>query len=519
MSNSVMPTAGRFINWRQIGKGAHGVVYGAFDNKLKCEVALKLLNKQACKNQRLIEGMRHEVLISRQLRHPNICPIHDLYEGPEGIGIVMDLIEGIDLKDWITAHRGQTLATAPERLNLLINICQALVVAHSRIVHRDLKPANIFLRNGDIGNPVIMDFGISVLSGLGDGEISGTPRYMAPEQYTAPGAVDQRCDLFALGIIAYELFTDDIPPNSLRHVMKTKAPPRIPLEDIKPPSVFCPVVPPILDRLILQLTAYERADRPASANEVLSVLQRVTLKSPDVTPGAGAARERRRVLIPGGTYCLGSPPTAANANEKPSRRIKLSPFLIDACPVSNRDYAAFALATGRPPPSLAGHPEFGHENHPVVGITFKEAEIFAVWAGGKLPTEAQWERAARGDVKFAEFPWGQDAPQPSQANINNVWRTTSPIDAHPSGCNPFGLWDMCGNVWNWCADVFDADFYRSLESDCVDPINNAPTGPRSLRGGSYQSFTSMGRCAFRSGADPDERRSDIGFRLVYACNE
>ena len=74
---------------------------------------------------------------------------------------------------------------------------------------------------------------------------------------------------------------------------------------------------------------------------------------------------------------------------------------------------------------------------------------------------------------------------------------------------------MCGNVWNWCADVFDAAFYRSLENDCVDPINNATTGPRSLRGGSYQSFSGMGRCAFRSCADPGERRSDIGFRLVY----
>ncbi|OHC76334.1 MAG: hypothetical protein A3G18_08855 [Rhodospirillales bacterium RIFCSPLOWO2_12_FULL_58_28] len=510
-----MPTAGRFTEWRQIGKGAHGVVHGAFDNKLECEVAIKLLNKQARENRRLVEGMRREVVISRQLRHPNICPIHDIYEGPEGVGIVMDLIEGIDLKEWSAAHKGQMSATAPERLNLLIRVCEALVVAHSCIVHRDLKPANIFLKNGDIGKPVIMDFGISVLGGLGDGEISGTPRYMAPEQYTAPGAVDQRCDLFALGIIAYELFTGNVPPNSLRNVMKTKEPPRIPLEDIDPPSVFCPVIPPVLDRLILQLTAYERADRPSSADEALSVLRRVILKSPDVTPGAGAAYERKRVAVPGGTDYLGSPPTSANANEKPPRRVKLSPFLIDACPVSNRDYMTFIRATGRPLPPLAGHPEFGRENHPVVSVTFEEAGIFAVWAGGKLPTEAQWERAARGGVRFAEYPWGQDAPQPSQANINNVWRATSPVDAHPSGRNPFGIWDMCGNVWNWCADVFDAAFYRSLENDCVDPINNAPTGPRSLRGGSYQSFSGMGRCAFRSCADPGERRSDIGFRLVY----
>jgi len=513
--DNLMCAAERYVSWRRVGSGAHGVVYRVFDNELQCEVAIKLLNEQASLNRTLVEGLGREVLISRQLRHPNICPIHDLYDGSRGIGIVMDFIEGSELGNWLKGNKGHTLETAPQRLSLLISLTEALVIAHTRIVHRDLKPSNIFLVGGSVLNPVIMDFGISIIGHSGDDEICGTPKYMAPEQFLAAETVDPRSDLFALGIMAYEIFTDRVPPNSLRNVLKTRQPPCLSLEDIPPPSTYCPVIPPILDRLILQLTSYSQGDRPASAAEVLKVLRSVALGSPDVHPGAGAMLKRERVPIPAAADHLGSPPASRNANEKPQRRVHLSSYLIDVFPVTNRDYKTFVQHTGRPPAPLSDDPAFGLDDHPVVGITFDEAAIFAKWAGGKLPSEARWEHAARGGIKFAEYPWGNQPPTPTQANINGIWKATSPVNTHPLGCNPFGLWDMCGNTWEWCADFFDPSFYQHLRNDCADPVNDKHSAERSIRGGSFQTFTSMGRCAFRGHADPLDRRSDIGFRLVY----
>ena len=508
-----MDAEDRFIDWRRLGSGAHAVVYQAYDQELLCDVAVKLLNDEARIDPNLVAGMRREVLISRQLRHPNICPIHDIYEGPRGVGIVMDVLSGCDLRDWLKENKGHTLRSAVQRLDLIKTITETLAVAHREIVHRDLKPSNIFLIDGDISRPVIMDFGISIMGESADLGICGTPKYMAPEQYEAPEKIDLRSDLFSLGIMAYEILTDHIPPNSLRSILKTRQVPRMKLEDIQPPSKYCPVIPPELDRLIVQMTAYSMADRPTSAVEVLSVLQGLEMKSPEIRPGRGGQLDH--VKIPGGVGYLGSPPSGPNSNEKPAKRVELSSFKISATPITNKQYREFVTAVGVPPSHLSDDPVFGRDDHPVVGITKSEATEYSIWAGGRLPTEAEWERAARGARKFSEYPWGDEPPKPMQSNIDGVWKTTSPIMAHPLGKNDFGLWDMCGNVWEWCADAYDPEFYRTLENDVLNPLNDGQTRFQVIRGGSFESFAVMGRCAFRGSAEMAIRRSDIGFRIVY----
>ena len=174
----------RFVDWRPVGAGGSADVYRVFDSELGIPLAIKILKQAHQDDRRYIESLRREVLISRRLRHPNICPIHDLYEGERGVGIVMDLIEGQDLKQWLKAQRGRLLETMPKRLALFAKLCAALAVAHSLIIHRDLKPANIFLRKGDITDPVIMDFGLSSRDEADGHQLEGgTPKYMAPEQY------------------------------------------------------------------------------------------------------------------------------------------------------------------------------------------------------------------------------------------------------------------------------------------------------------------------------------------------
>jgi len=514
----------RYENWRLLGRGGTATVYRVFDAELRYDVAIKVLNPDVLANSSLRETMlrsiRGEVLISRLLRHENICPVHDLYDGPRGFGVVMDIVEGIELRRWMDVHRNDLLATAPGRLALLRRLTGALAVAHTRIVHRDLKPQNIFLRHGQIDQPVIMDFGFSVLGAkVGTSELSSafTPKYMAPEQFEAPATVDQRADLWALGIMAYELFTGRVPPNSLQHVLTTGRVPRVPLEEIDPPSRYNAAVPPPLDRLILQLMDYRPERRIASADDLLAALRSVELTdAPDAGQGdALTERRSRAVPVPGGDHHLGTRAGGTRPNELPGRRIRLSPFLIDPRPVTNADYNTFAVATGNPLPPLHDTrlPDFGR--HPVVGITHAEALAYARWVGGTLPTEAQWECAARGGVPFAEYPWGGDPPGPTRANIDGVSATTTPVGSFAEGRNPYGLDDMCGNVWEWCLDAYEDGFYRTLPKDALDPVNTRAGGPRVLRGGSFQSFAVMGRCAFRSSAPPDERRSDIGFRVAY----
>ncbi|WP_434620413.1 bifunctional serine/threonine-protein kinase/formylglycine-generating enzyme family protein [Azospirillum sp. B2RO_4] len=521
-SGAVQPR-GRYENWRRLGRGGTATVYRVFDAELNYDVAIKVLNPDVLADSSLrdtmLRSIRSEVLISRLLRHENICPIHDIYDGPRGFGVVMDIVDGVELRQWMDANRNGLRDTATDRLELLKHLTGALAVAHTRIVHRDLKPQNIFLRGGDIGRPVIMDFGFSVLGAkvAGDFLEAYTPKYMAPEQFEAPETVDRRADLWALGIIAYELFTGRVPPNSLQNLLSTGQVPRIAIEHIDPPSRYNAAVPPALDRLILQLMAYRPERRIQAAEELLDALRVVELLS---EPGDGGrertGRRDHAVLICGGEHHLGTRAgVGVLPNELPGRRIRLSPFLIDPRPVTVADFAEFVTATGHPAPPLLDKRLASAASHPVVAVTHADAQAYARWVGGFLPTEAQWECAARGGVPFADYPWGSEPPGPTRANIGRASTMTSPVGSYAEGRNPYGLDDLCGNVWEWCQDVYDDAFYRTLTKDAPDPVNSRGSGPRVLRGGSFESVPVQGRCAFRSSAPPGERRGDVGFRVAY----
>lgn len=507
----------RYADWQPIGAGGSADVYKVFDRELGIPLAIKILKEAGRRDPRQLQSLRSEVLISRALRHPNICPIHDLYEGPRGLGVVMDLLEGQDLRQWMDAQAGRLLDTMPERLTLLRRVTEALAVAHTHITHRDLKPANIYLKNGDTERPMIMDFGLSTLTDLHDGQFAGgTPKYMAPEQFEAPATVDHRSDLFALGIMAYELVTGGrIPPCSLQGVLRTRQVPRIPISQIEPPSRYCAAIPPALDRLILQLLSYDPKDRPQSAAEVRAALDGIKLGEA-VHSGHGKDRIAcNSVPVVAGVYRIGSGRFDALAIERPQRRVKLSAFSIEANPVTNDQYREFLSATGYRAPALLDHPVFGLGSAPVVMVTWAEANAYAKWIGGRLPTEAEWEAAARagGD---GDYPWGEAAPLPSQANIDGRLGATVPVDSYPSGRNAWKLGDMCGNVWEWCLDEWNPEYYRALADDVQDPCIKTGSGVRVIRGGSFDSLVEMGRCSFRFRAPEGTARPDIGFRILFS---
>ncbi|MEV6350605.1 formylglycine-generating enzyme family protein [Actinoplanes sp. NPDC051851] len=294
-----------------------------------------------------------------------------------------------------------------------------------------------------------------------------------------------------------------------------------------------------------------------------------------VPAGAGSHRIEQ-CPIPAGAFAMGDGHGDGRLQdgEQPVHRVELDAFTIDATTVTNEDFAAFAAGTGyRTDAETFGssavfhrvvaaehtdvlgrdarapwwwdvrgadwrHPEGplsdidGRNDHPVVHVSWNDAQAYCRWAGRALPTEAQWERAARGGLTAARYPWGDEAPGSGGAWRANIWQgrfpdhntaedgwvTTAPVRTYrPNG---LGLWQSVGNVWEWCADSHDPRAYaRRAPGPVANPVCTAETGARVLRGGSYlchDSYCNRYRNAARSANTADSSMANAGFRTVAA---
>jgi len=204
--------------------------------------------------------------------------------------------------------------------------------------------------------------------------------------------------------------------------------------------------------------------------------------------------------------------------EQPVHRVWIDSFLIAAAQVTNAEYAQFLSATGAAPPPFWQNPNFNHAEQPVTGVSWHEAVRYCDWLSAetgrayRLPTEAEWERAARGGVEQKLFPWGDDPPQ-SLPNYATRWQT-GPEPVARYAPNGFGLFNMCDNVHEWCSDWYDPNYYA------VSPERN-PCGPesgtrRASRGGSWRHHIKLSRCSARSSIPPEFQYADYGFRV--ACD-
>jgi sulfatase modifying factor 1 len=227
--------------------------------------------------------------------------------------------------------------------------------------------------------------------------------------------------------------------------------------------------------------------------------------------------EPELIRIPAGWFCMGS--DQGQDNERPVHRVWVDEFLLATCQVTNSEYARFLRDTGTHPPPSWDDPNFNHSEQPVVSVSWFEAEKYCEWLGQlterryRLPTEAEWERAARGDVEGKAFPWG-DAPPESLSNYEKRWKT-GPEPVATGAANAFGLYDICENVHEWCSDWYQPDYYL------FSPERN-PRGPetgqrRASRGGSWRHHIKVTRCAARSSIPPEFHYADYGFRL--ACEK
>jgi tRNA A-37 threonylcarbamoyl transferase component Bud32 len=229
---------------RLIGRGGFAEVYAAWDEQLKREVAVKVLRYDLAHHETLVARFRREAEAVAQLRHPNVVPIYGIGEGEGLVYFTMPLV------------RGETLARRLERepmppleevRRIVLDVADALRAAHTAgIVHRDIKPENIMLE-GEEARVLVMDFGIAKAAAAEDGALTaagmvvGTPQYMSPEQASGEGMVDQRSDIYSLGVVAYQMVTGRVPFSGgsvvgvlIRHA--TEPPP--PIADLRPD---CPI--------------------------------------------------------------------------------------------------------------------------------------------------------------------------------------------------------------------------------------------------------------------------------------
>jgi sulfatase modifying factor 1 len=274
------------------------------------------------------------------------------------------------------------------------------------------------------------------------------------------------------------------------------------------------------------------------------------------------------VPLPGGAFRMGSDGAEGYAQdgEGPSRDVRLSPFSIAATTVTNAQFAAFVRAAGyvteaeaagrsfvfwlqvdetrratlrRVPDDLPwwldvpdacwqrpqgpGSTIDDRGDHPVVHVSWHDAMAYCAWAGVRLPTEAEWEYAARGDLPGARYPWGDDFGDEGEG-LCNTWRGefpshprmppgTLPVTSHAP--NGRGLYNMAGNVWEWCADWFSPRYHAETSSD--NPRGERVSGQRSMRGGSFlchASYCNRYRVAGRHANTPSSSASHCGFRVA-----
>jgi formylglycine-generating enzyme required for sulfatase activity len=233
------------------------------------------------------------------------------------------------------------------------------------------------------------------------------------------------------------------------------------------------------------------------------------------------------VLIPGGEFLRGRSFTWADyevkwypnpaKDDQPVRKVSLDSFYMDQSEVTNERYAAFVKATGHGAPYSwkAGQIAAGKEQYPVADVSWDDATSFCAWEGKRLPTEAEWEHAARGTQEGKMYPWGDRDITAKDAVYNQV---DGPQPVCSKAKNEFGLCDMIGNVWEWCSDWYGLHYYES------SPDHN-PRGPdtgiyRVLRGGSWFDVPKLFlTSSYRSWARPSERSPTIGFRCVSDANQ
>ena len=522
--------AGRYRIVERIGSGGMGEVYQAVDAEMDdMLVAIKVLPPVLARNKRSIEALKREAAVSLRLSHPNICRLHTFSSDGDIKFLVMEYIDGQTLEEMLDRSDAHKIPL-DTLLPTACGIASALDHAHNQhpaILHRDIKPSNIMVTKAGIAK--LLDFGIArelkdSMTRVTGKETAGTLLYMSPEQFSG-GQPSPAGDIYALGATLYECLSGQPPfhRGAIGHQLLNNQPPEI---STQPPRINSALQkslakspdarPTSAEAFVSMLTTvYKPADR-----EALALKSRIASYFGTLSLDLGGGATMKLVLIPSGKFQMGSPKTEAGreADEGPQREVTISkPFYMGVHEITQSQWK---VVMGTEPWAGQTYAKFGASNAASY-ISWDDAtkfcEALSKKAGKRvaLPTEAQWEYSCRAGSKTA-YSFGDDASKLGDyAWYNdNAYRKGEEY-AHAVGQkkpNAFGLYDMHGNVWEWCHDWYDEKFYANAKD--VDPENTTEAKYRVLRGGSWYNYPRSCRAAFRNRLTTDPRDGCYGFRVV-----
>jgi formylglycine-generating enzyme required for sulfatase activity/tRNA A-37 threonylcarbamoyl transferase component Bud32 len=546
---------GRFRIQKVLGAGGFGVTYLALEPALDRQVVIKTLNHLqqnradfADRQERFV----NEAMILKGCQHPHIVRVYELIQEDGLWGMVMEYIHGEEL-----AHYADESGQIPEAeaLTYINQISQAIAYCHEQgFLHRDIKPNNILLRQ-KTKQAVLIDFGLAVANNSANVTNFTTAGYAPPEQYKV-GEAGPYSDVYALAATCYHLLTAQVPiPANFRSYV-----------DMPAPQHFNTTVSDRVNEAILQGMAHDPAARPQTVADFRRALgldeesnleeQRAPLHSyPEIdtdwqsTIGValrfsevesistkidstiathktilrsgsfwrGKNIELELVDIPGGDFFMGSSDSGSLHRESPQHLVTIAPFQISKFPITQAQYVA---AIGHNPAHFAG------DRLPVENVSWYDAMTFCTQISERLgqvyrlPTEAEWEYACRAQTQ-TPFAFGQilypnlanydSSIKDSKFSANLIRRSTSFVDIFPA--NPFGLHDMHGNVWEWCAD-YQHDDYMGAPSDGTAWRTDGDPSQCILRGGAWGCSPQVCRSTSRHWAPANYRSNKIGFRIV-----
>ena len=501
--------AKRYKISKRLGAGGMGEVWLATDTELGREVAIKFILPHYSQNQVARESFISEARLVAKLDHPYIMKIYDI--GMESINhkmtiyLVMQYAANGTLSDKL--KHGFLSLTETNRI--MQQICQALDYAHQQlIIHLDIKPANILFDHH--GNALVNDFGLARVlekqTHVSLSRKSGTPAYMPPEQSLADKA-GPFSDVFAVGVMLYQMVSGQLPRRRFEEQFE--------IHFDKPLTTAIQMVVTkatltsskqryqSLKILAQELEQAIQVDAPLS-QPVKPMTQSLSQTVPNTTQTKIAFDW---VTIPAGEFIMGS--DDKGDSEKPMHKFYLPEYQIARVPVTNEQWRVFLQDSDYQWANgdklwQNGLPR-GKEKHPIVSVTWYDAMAFCKWAGVRLPTEAEWEKAARG-TDGRNYPWGNQEPITSLCNFNRNVGDTTEVGNYPQGASPNGCLDMAGNVWEWCSNEYAPYPYKANDGQ----KNNIKV----LRGGAWGTQGYYVRASYRDRRSTTKWPELIGFRCV-----